>query len=265
MESVLGDDVPRQGVPEFSDVTFATLKKALRLGWGDLVFAPGFALVFGGVYVLAGLFLTWLTLATGTSYWLVLAAIGFPLFSPFAAVGFYEVSRRLERGEPLDWMQIFSVILRQSKRQLPSLCAVIVIVFLFWFFLGHMIFALFLGLAPMTNVSTSLEVFLTPNGMTMLAVGTVVGAGFALLLYMITVLALPLLLDRDVDFVTAMITSFGYVQRHPLPMLAWGAFLALVTFVAMLPFFLGLFVALPVLGHATWHLYDQLRVPEEAD
>ena len=89
------------------------------------------------------------------------------------------------------------------------------------------------------------------------------GAGFALLIYMITVLAVPLRLDRDVDFVTAMITSCDYVQRHPLPMLAWGAFLALVTFAAMLPFFLGLFVALPVLGHATWHLYDQLRLPEE--
>ncbi|SDG35198.1 DUF2189 domain-containing protein [Alloyangia pacifica] len=263
MESVVNEDGPQQGVPEFSEVTFATLKKALRLGLSDLIFAPGFALVFGGVYVLAGFFLTWLTLATGTSYWLVLAAIGFPLFSPFAAVGFYEVSRRLERGQPLDWMQIFSVILRQSKRQLPSLCAVIVIVFLFWFFLGHMIFALFLGLSPMTNVSSSLEVFLTANGLTMLAVGTAVGAGFATLLYMITVLALPLLLDRDVDFVTAMITSFGYVQRHPVVMLSWGVFLALATFVAMLPLFLGLFVALPVLGHATWHLYDQLRVPED--
>lgn len=263
MDTVMSDDAARPGVPEFSDVSFATLRTALRLGLSDLIFAPGFALVFGGVYVAAGLFLTWLTLATGTSYWLVLAAIGFPLFSPFAAVGFYEVSRRLERGQPLEWMQVFSVILRQSKRQLPSLCAVIVIVFLFWFFLGHMIFALFLGLSPMTNVSSSLDVFLTPNGLAMLAVGTLVGAGFALLVYMITVLALPLLLDRDVDFVTAMITSFDYVQRHPLPMLAWGAFLALVTFAAMLPFFLGLFVALPVLGHATWHLYDQLRLPEE--
>ncbi|WP_083191100.1 DUF2189 domain-containing protein [Salipiger sp. CCB-MM3] len=253
-------EAPLHGVPEFSDVTVKTLRKALRQGWSDLVFAPGFALVFAGVYVLAGLFLAWLTLATGTSYWLVLAAIGFPLISPFAAVGFYEVSRRLERGQPLDWMQIFSVILRQSKRQLPSLCAVIVIVFLFWFFLGHMIFALFLGLAPMTNVSSSLEVFLTPNGLTMLAVGSVVGAGFATLLYMITVLALPLLLDRDVDFVTAMIASFQYVAAHPLPMFGWGVLLALVTFVAMLPAFLGLFVALPVLGHATWHLYDLLRV-----
>jgi uncharacterized membrane protein len=91
--------------------------------------------------------------------------------------------------------------------------------------------------------------------MAMLAVGTVVGGIFALLLYMITVIALPLLLDREVDFVTAMITSFQVVMANPLPMLIWAALIATLTFAAMIPGFLGLFLVLPVLGHATWHLY----------
>ncbi len=78
---------------------------------------------------------------------------------------------------------------------------------------------------------------------------------FALLLYMITVISLPLLLDREVDFVTAMITSFETVMSNPVPMLAWGVFIALITFLAMMPVFLGLFIVLPLLGHATWHLY----------
>jgi uncharacterized membrane protein len=124
-----------------------------------------------------------------------------------------------------------------------------------------MIFALFLGLSTMTNVSTSLEVYLSANGLMMLAVGSVVGALFAVLLFNITVIALPLLLDREVDFVTAMITSFQYVMSHPVVMLGWGAFIAVVTFVALIPGFLGLFIALPLLGHATWHLYDQVRTP----
>jgi uncharacterized membrane protein len=118
-----------------------------------------------------------------------------------------------------------------------------------------MIFALFMGLSTMTNVSTSYDVYLTSNGLTMLVVGTAVGAVFALLIFAITVVGLPMVVDRDVDFVTAMISSFEVVTQAPVPMLTWAGIVAVLTFVAMLPGFLGLFIVLPILGHATWHLY----------
>lgn len=131
----------------------------------------------------------------------------------------------------------------------------IVIFFLFWTFLGHMIFALFMGLSPVTNVSSSFDIYLTANGLVMLAVGSAGGALLAFVLFALTVTALPMLLDREVDFVTAMITSAGVVRANPRVMLVWGAIVSGTLFVAMVPWFLGPFVALPVLGHATWRLY----------
>jgi len=256
-------DTPELGVPPLGAAEMPMLKEALRRGARDFVKKPLYGIAFSLFYVIGGWAMLWLTWASGQSYWLTFAAIGFPLIGPFAAVGLYEVSHRLENGTEMSWGDITGVVMRQSKRQLPSICAIIIIVFLFWFFLAHMIFALFLGLSTMTNVSSSLDIYFTANGIQMLVMGSAVGAGFALLLYMITVLSLPLLLDREVDFVTAMITSFKFVQENFKVMFVWGVLLAVLTFVAMMPGFLGLFVVLPILGHASWHLYAQVKAAGE--
>jgi uncharacterized membrane protein len=249
---------PSSAVPDARPATPEDLRAALAAGWRDFRAAPAFGLFFAAVYVAGGLLLSWALLGSGQIWWTILISLGFPLLGPFVAVGLYEVSRRLERGEALDWGGVLGVILRQKDRQIPSMAAIIVIFFLFWNFLGHMIFALFLGLRAMTNVSTSLEVFLTPAGLAMLATGSAVGAVFALLLFATNVISLPLLLDREVDFVTAMIASVKAVTASPGTMLGWAAFIAVALFFAMLPAFLGLFLVLPVLGHASWHLYRRL-------
>ncbi len=127
----------------------------------------------------------------------------------------------MERSRARLAFEILGVILHQHKRKLPSLSAVIILILLFWFFLGHMIFALFLELATMTNISSSLEVYLSINGFMMLAIGSTVGALFALLVYMITLFSVPMLVAREVDFVTAMIVSFQAVQNKFFNLMIW--------------------------------------------
>lgn len=251
------------GAPELRTPTFHDLTESLRHGLRDFSAAPGVALFFASFFVLAGLLMAGITVLTGTTYWLILAVMGYPLVGSLAALGFYETSRRLDADEPVSFSAITRTVWAQRGGQLPWLAAIIVVVFLFWFFLGHMIFALFLGLSPMTNVLSTLDVFLSANGLMMLGFGTAVGSVFAMVVFAMSVIGMPMLLDRDVDFVTAIITSIGAVVTKPQVYLVWGVFVAVVTLIAMLPFFLGLFVMMPILGHASWHLYKRVTAADE--
>ncbi|WP_299694247.1 DUF2189 domain-containing protein [uncultured Tateyamaria sp.] len=249
------------GAPNLRAPTFADLTASLCAGLGDFAAAPHLGLFFAGFYVVVGVIMAAITYTTGTTFWLILAVLGFPLIGAFAALGLYEVSRRRQAGHALPFSEVVSVVWAEKNGQLPWLAVMVVVLFLFWFFLGHMIFALFLGLSPMTNVSTSLDIFLTADGLTMLAFGTAVGAAFATLTFAMSVLGMPMLLDRDVDFMTALTRSIGAVADAPVIYLSWGAFIAAITIAAMIPGFLGLFLVMPVLGHATWHLYKRVSLP----
>ncbi|MEY4698428.1 MAG: hypothetical protein RIT14_2856 [Pseudomonadota bacterium] len=241
--------------PEVMSLDLGDLRHALREGWRDFLAEPVYGAFFSLVYVAGGWLLVFAFTAKGQVWWTLPASAGFPILGPFIACGFYEISRRREAGQPMRLSDVLGVVLRQKDRQIPSMAAVIVVFFLFWNFLSHMIFALFLGRATMTNVSSSLVVFLSPEGLAMLGFGTAVGAVFATLLYALTVVSLPMLLDREVDFVTAMLTSLALVRENPVLMLGWGAFIAVLLFAGMAVLFLGLLAVLPVLGHASWHLY----------
>ncbi|MCB6177173.1 DUF2189 domain-containing protein [Rhodobacter sp. Har01] len=246
---------PPAAVPEVYELDWSDLKESLAAGWRDFLEAPTYGLFFSCIYVIGGWLVIWAVSIKGQLWWTLPAAAGFPILGPFIACGYYEISRRLEQGIPLNRHQIMGVVFRQKDGQIPSMAAMVVVFFLFWNFLAHMIFALFLGNATMTNVSSSLAVFLTPEGLGMLAMGTLVGAAFATLLFSLTVVSLPMLLDRDIDYVTAMLTSFALVRQNPVIMLSWGALIAACLFIGMLPLFFGLFLVLPVFGYASWHLY----------
>ena len=248
-----GQDPPASPLPEIQVLEFSDLWAALRAGWRDFRRAPEYGFFFSAVYVAGGFVMMWL--GAGEVPWILATSLGFPLYAPFAAVGLYEVSRRMERGQPLVWREVLGVVWAERGRQVPWLGAIIVIYFLFWTFLAHMIFALFMGLSAMTNVSDSWGVFLTPQGLRMIGVELAVGAILAFLLYGMTVVSLPLLLDRELDFVTAMLHSISTVRDNLPVMLVWAVLIAVLSLAALLPWFLGLLIVLPVLGHATWHLY----------
>ena len=240
-------------IPDIGRVTFHELWSSLKAGWYDFKAAPMYGLIFSAFYVVVGLILFWV--GAGTFLWTLAFALGFPLVAPFAAVGLYEVSRRLEAEEPLDRVEIFGVVWAERTRQLPWIGVILTLIFLFWSFFAHMTFAMFFVLSVLTNVSTSYEIYLTTNGMAMIAVQVLVGAAVAFLVYGLSALSLPLLVDKEIDFVTAMLVSLEAVSKNKAVLGVWAWFIAVVLFLAMLPMFLGLFVALPVLGHATWHLY----------
>ena len=240
-------------MPAVQRLSPSDLWKCLRLGAKDFRAAPQFGLFFSAVYVLAGFAMLWFS--AGHVTWVLATSLGFPLAAPFAAVGLYEVSRRIEQGLDLSWRDILGVVWQERTRQIPWMGAIIVIYFLFWTFLAHMIFAVFMGLSTMTNVLSSYEVFLTQNGLTMIAVELAVGAILAFLLFAMTVTSLPLLLEKEFDFVTAMLLSIRVVRENAYVMLMWALIIAMLSLVSLAPWFLGLFVMLPVLGHATWHLY----------
>lgn len=235
------------------------VKAALRAGIRDFTMRPGLSLFFGIVYaifggvLMAGLFVfnqIWIAMA---------AAVGFPLVAPFLAAGLYEMSRRLKRGEAFTARDIFLVIFQQQRREFGWIAFVVLFVFWIWAYQVRILLAINLQSQSFSSFSDLPAIlFSTGDGAMFLMTGTVIGAALASILYSITVIAMPLLLDKDVDVVTAMITSVQTVLKSPVVMLGWGAVIGAATFVAIAPFFAGVIVVFPILGHTTWHLYDRL-------
>ncbi len=234
-------------------LTGADLKQALASGWSDFRSAPAFGLFFASIFALGGLALTYLLVARGELTWAIPAAAGFPLIAPFTAVGLYEVSRRREQGLAMSWPAILGAVRGRGDEQILSMGVIIFVAFGFWLIVAHVIFSI--AIVESGAGSESLEFLVTRPGLIMLALGSLVGGVMALAFYAVTLFSLPMLIDREVDFLTAIITSLAAFRANLTVLLAWAFIIAVLLFIAMVPAFLGLLVVLPVLGHATWHLY----------
>ncbi len=232
----------------------------LRRGWRDFARAPAIGLFYGASFVVMG----WLLLVLfrhAPAYTLALSA-GFLLVGPFLCLGLYDVSRRLERGEPVSFAASLTAW-RTRTGTLAIFGGVLLILEMLWGRAALVIFAVSFDGLP--DFKGSLLALLDPDNLGFIIVYLMVGALFAGLIFAISVVAMPMILDRQSDAISAGLTSLRLCLDQPGVMLLWGATLTLIVVLAMLPGFAGLLVAGPVLGHASWHAYrDAVEWPQPA-
>ena len=239
-------------------ISFKDLKRVLKLGFKDFIANPLYGLFFASIYVLGGLSLVSTFFLLNIQWAIYPLAIGFALIGPFIASGLYEISRRTEKNLMISWRSILGVIWEQKNRELGWMAFVMLFVFWVWMYQARTIFVIFFGFGGFATLQGFLQtVFTTNEGMYFLLIGHLVGAVISFVMFSVTVISCPMLLDRDVDFVTAILTSIKTIIKSPLPLICWGGFVIFLVLLSMLPAFLGLFITLPILGHSTWHLYRE--------
>jgi len=248
--------------PEVSRIAVADVIEALAQGVRDFQKAPLHGLAFGAFYALGGIAILLCLSALAMTYLAYPIAAGFAILGPFVAIGLYQVSRDLERGEAPSFRRIWSVV--RARREIRWMAFVVGFFFVIWMYQVRLLLALFLSNAgSFASLQEFLQIVLTTHGgLLFLLIGNVIGAALSMILFSISVVSFPLLLDRDVDFITAMITSVRSVARNPAPMIGWAVIVVALLILSTLPMFLGLVVTLPILGHTTWHLYRRLVVPQ---
>jgi uncharacterized membrane protein len=249
--------------PVIRTIGLSELHRALQRGWEDFKAVPSHAIILCIIYPVLGLMLARVVLGYSVLPLLFPLAAGFALLGPFAALGLYEMSRRRERGEQATAWDALEVVRSPSFGAMLGLGVLLLALFVTWVATAQAIYIAAFGYAGVTGVSDFAErVLTTPQGWWLIVVGCGVGFLFALIALCISVVSFPLMLDRHAGAGDAMVTSLRAVARNPVPMAVWGLIVAVLLVAGSLPAFLGLAVAIPLLGHATWHLYRQTIEPE---
>ena len=246
-------------LPAVRRIELADLRDALGKGLSDLGAYRSDVVFLCIIYPIAGLVLAWLVSGYDMLPLLFPLASGFALIGPVAAVGLYEISRRREQGVDITWADAFGVVRAPAFGAILVLGLVLLAIFLLWLAAAQAIYLVTLGPeAPASIGAFVRDVFTTRAGWALIVVGVGVGFLFALLVLTISVVSFPLLLDRDVGLYTAVATSVRAVAANPGPMAAWGLIVAGGLVIGSIPVLLGLIIVMPVLGHATWHLYRKV-------
>jgi uncharacterized membrane protein len=244
-------------------IDLSDLRDALRLGWEDFKAIPTHAVVLCLIYPVLGFVIFRTVLGHSLLPLLFPLAAGFTLIGPFAGLGLYELSRRRERGEEPSAMDAMHVLRAPSFGAILGLGVMLLVLFGIWIAAADAIYIATFGYAPAASIPDfATRVLTTPEGWTLIIVGCGVGFLFAVAALCISVVSFPLMLDRHATAIDAIRTSLLAVRMNPFPMAIWGLIVAVLLAVGSLPFFVGLCVVLPVLGHASWHLYRKVVEPD---
>ncbi|TGP49795.1 DUF2189 domain-containing protein [bacterium M00.F.Ca.ET.230.01.1.1] len=250
--------------PTVRHISTADLWDALKLGAEDFWAKPSHYVFLCLIYPIVGLILTQWSSGSNAIQLVYPLMSGFALIGPFAAIGLYEISRRRELGMSSRWHHALDV---RHSPALPSIAVIGILLFalfLLWLFTAQSLYTSLFGAEPPASVGAFVrDVLTTGRGWTLILVGNAVGFVFAVVVLGTTVVAFPLLLDRDVGAVSAIETSARAVMANPLTMALWGLTVAVLLVVGSIPLFAGLAVVMPILGHATWHLYRKVVEPEQ--
>ena len=250
--------------PPIKAIETGDILDALEAGLRDFKAAPKYGLFFGFVYALAG----WGILVLLTQFNLPSLAYplatGFALVAPFAAAGLYDVSRKLERGEPLDWAGVLGAVRNTSIKELGWMAVVTVFSLIIWMDIAAFLFFAFMGFGGAQSGDLLQSILTTPAGWLFLAIGNVIGAILATIVFSYSAVSFPMLFDREIDFVTAMVTSVKTVAKNPKAMFFWATTIGFLLLISLASMFIGLIVVMPILGHTTWHVYRKTVGPAPA-
>lgn len=254
--SVVPDNV---AAPVIRNIGLPDLRDALRLGWEDFKAIPSHAIVLCIIYPVLGLVLARMVLGYSVLPLLFPLAAGFALIGPFAALGLYELSRRREAGEEPSALDALHVLRAPSFSSMLGLGTILLILFVVWVAAANAIYVATFGQAPAASIPDFISrIFTSTEGRVLILVGCGAGFLFAVAALCISVVSFPMMLDRHASAPEAILTSLQVVKKNPISMAMWGLIVAALLVIGALPFFVGLAVVLPILGHATWHLYRKV-------